>query len=132
MDFSAVKALTFDVFGTVVDWRTGVARHAREIAGARGIEANWEDFADAWRALYPVKMEEVRSGARPWVKLDVLHRESLETIAPRFGLEQLSATELDVLSLAWHELDPGRMPSRDSPVCARSTSWHRCPTAMFP
>ena len=77
MDPASVGALTFDVFGTVVDWRSGIIREGESFGKARGLRVDWEKFADAWRGLYQPAMEEVRSGRRPWVKLDDLHRESL-------------------------------------------------------
>jgi 2-haloacid dehalogenase len=75
-------------FGTVVDWRNGVARDAQRILGPLGYRIDWLAFADAWRALYQPTMEEVRSGREPFVKLDVLHRRMLDRIRPRFGLEK--------------------------------------------
>ena len=69
MSLSAVKALCFDVFGTVVDWRESIAREAGQALGARGIARDWHAFADAWRARYQPAMEEVRSGRRPWARL---------------------------------------------------------------
>jgi len=102
---TGVKALVYDVFGTVVDWRNGVARDAERILKPLGYSLNWIEFADAWRALYQPTMEEVRSGRRPFVKLDVLHREMLEKIRPRFGLEKLDPKVADNLNLAWHRLD---------------------------
>src|SRR5215475_774866 len=86
---TGVKALVYDVFGTVVDWRNGVARDAERILKPLGYSLNWIEFADAWRSLYQPTMEEVRSGRRPFVKLDVLHREMLDKIRTRFGLEKL-------------------------------------------
>ncbi len=100
-----VKALIFDVFGTMVDWRTGVAREAKSILGARGHKLDWTAFADAWRAEYQPAMEEVRSGKIPFAKLDVLHRRMLERIRPKFGLEKIEETALQELNLAWHRLD---------------------------
>jgi 2-haloacid dehalogenase len=104
-----LRALLFDVFGTVVDWRSGVAREAapflsRHSPGATDPFA----FADAWRAAYQPSMEEVRSGRRPFVRLDVLHRENLEAVLAEFGLDlaQVPHAELDDLNLAWHRLDP--------------------------
>jgi 2-haloacid dehalogenase len=99
------KALFYDVFGTVMDWRTGVARESERILSARGHKLDWLKFADAWRALYQASMEEVRSGRRPFVKLDVLHREMLEKIRPQFGLTDLSEDTLADLNLAWHRID---------------------------
>ena len=100
-----VKALVFDVFGTVVDWRSGVAREAQRILKPMGYELDWPAFADAWRAQYGPSMEEIRSGQRPFVKLDILHRENLERILPRFKIEKLDEPTLAELNLAWHKLD---------------------------
>lgn len=99
------KALFFDVFGTMVDWRSGIAREARAILEPQGIAVAWLDFADAWRAEYQPTMEEVRAGRIPFSKLDVLHRRNLDRIRPRFGLEQLDEATLARLNLAWHKLD---------------------------
>src|SRR6202008_1788869 len=105
-----VKAFVFDVFGTLVDWRGGVAREAAGFLERHGRSAQEADaFADAWRALYVPAMEKVRKGERPFVRLDVLHRENLEQqVLPEFGIdsEHVSASELDDLNLAWHRLDP--------------------------
>jgi len=100
-----VKALFFDVFGTLVDWRTGVSREAKSILMPLGISIDWQAFADAWRDEYQPGMEEVRSGRIPYTKLDVLHRQMLQKILPHFGLEKLDAPTLDQLTLAWHRLD---------------------------
>src|ERR1700732_2038970 len=102
---SVVKALFFDVFGTLVDWRTGVSRDAKSILRPRGYAIDWKAFADAWRDEYQPGMEGVRSGRIPYTKLDVLHRRMLQKILPRFGLEKLDAAALDQLTLAWHRLD---------------------------
>jgi 2-haloacid dehalogenase len=100
-----VKALFFDVFGTLVDWRTGVAREAAATLKPLGYSLDWIAFAEAWRAEYQPGMEEVRSGAVPFSKLDVIHRRMLERIRPRFGLEKLDEPVLQALNLAWHRLD---------------------------
>jgi 2-haloacid dehalogenase len=100
-----VKSLFFDVFGTLVDWRTGVARDAASILKPLGISLDWPAFADAWRDQYQPAMEEVRSGRLPYTKLDVLHRRGLQKILARFELEKLDADQLDQLTLAWHRLD---------------------------
>jgi 2-haloacid dehalogenase len=104
-----VKAFVFDVFGTVVDWRGGVAREAAPFLQRHGAAgAQPEDFADAWRARYVPAMRKVISGERPFVRLDVLHRENLVDVLPEFGIDPdaLPAEELDELNLAWHRLDP--------------------------
>jgi 2-haloacid dehalogenase len=103
-----IKALFFDVFGTLVDWRTGVAREARAILKPLGFNIDWSAFADAWRDQYQPGIEEVRSGRIPYTKLDVLHRRMLKDILPRFGLEEISESELNKLTLAWHRLDAWR------------------------
>jgi len=100
-----VKALVFDTFGTVVDWRSGVAREAERILKPMHYELDWLAFADAWRAEYGPSMEEVRSGRRPFVKLDILHRENLERILPQFKIGKLDEATLAELNLAWHKLD---------------------------
>ena len=100
-----VRALFFDVFGTLIDWRTSVAREAENILGMLGHQLDWIAFADAWRAEYQPGMEEVRSGREPFAKLDVLHRQGLVRLLPRFGLQNLSDDVLDDLTLVWHRLD---------------------------
>jgi 2-haloacid dehalogenase len=102
-----VKALVFDVFGTVVDWRTGVAREFAALLPAFG-RADLDPFAlaDAWRGLYQPGMEECRSGRRPWTRLDVLHRESLEKVLAANNIKGVSEGDLDHLNRAWHRLDP--------------------------
>jgi 2-haloacid dehalogenase len=105
----SVRALLFDVFGTVVDWRSGVAREAGPFLARHGKgEADAGAFADAWRKRYQPAMEEVRSGRRPFTRLDVLHRENLDGVLPEFGIDPgaVPAAELDELNLAWHRLDP--------------------------
>lgn len=105
MRTEGVKALFFDVFGTLVDWRSGVANAAQGILEPQGIVLDWIAFADAWRDQYQPAMQAVRSGKIPYTKLDVLHRRTLQKILPQFALEHLKETELDRLTLAWHQLD---------------------------
>jgi 2-haloacid dehalogenase len=101
-----VEALVFDIFGTCVDWRSGIIREVGATARRKGIAVDAAAFADAWRGRYQPSMEMVRSGQRPWTILDVLHRESLDGLLPQFGLEGLTEAERDDLSRAWHRLDP--------------------------
>jgi len=101
---SAPRALFFDVFGTLVDWRTGIAREAEHILAGSGWRCDWIAFADAWRGEYQPAMEEVRAGRIPFSKLDILHRRNLERILPRFGLEGLDENTLAELNRAWHRL----------------------------
>jgi 2-haloacid dehalogenase len=100
-----VKALFFDVFGTLVDWRGSIAKEARTILSPRGVAIDWEGFADAWRAQYQPAMDEVRSGRLPFSKLDVLHRRNLDVILKDFGLDDLDESTRINLNLAWHRLD---------------------------
>lgn len=104
-----VKAMVFDVFGSVVDWRSGVAREAASFLQRHDRpDIDPFAFADAWRGRYQPAMERVRSGGRPFVRLDVLHRENLDDTLRAFGMEPASidTRELDDLNLAWHRLDP--------------------------
>jgi 2-haloacid dehalogenase len=100
-----VKALFFDVFGTLVDWRGGIARESQALLEPLGHTLDWLAFADAWRAEYQPGLEEVRAGRTPFAKLDVLHRRNLERILPRFGVADLPEKTLERLNLAWHRLD---------------------------
>jgi 2-haloacid dehalogenase len=105
-DLSGIRALTFDVFGTVVDWRSGIIRDGEALGRAKGLAVDWARFADAWRGLYQPALSQVRDGTRPWTKLDDLHRESLERLLVEFGIAGLSETEIGALNRAWHRLDP--------------------------
>jgi 2-haloacid dehalogenase len=100
-----VKALFFDVFGTLVDWRAGVAREAMSVLEPLGHSLDWFSLAEAWREQYQPALEQVRSGRVPYSKLDAIHRRMLQNILPRFGLESLDGAALDRLTLAWHHLD---------------------------
>lgn len=106
LDPASVKALVFDVFGTVVDWRTSVAREVEALAKRKGFTVDGPKFADAWRAEYRPSMDRVRSGALPWTNLDALHRMSLNKILVDFRIAGLSESEIDTLSRAWHRLQP--------------------------
>ena len=101
----AVKALFFDVFGTLVDWRSSIAREAEAMLKPLGYALDWLAFADAWRGEYQGAMEEVRAGRIPFCKLDVLHRRNLELILPRFNVDGLNEEQRRELNLAWHRLD---------------------------
>jgi 2-haloacid dehalogenase len=109
MALSDIQALVFDVFGTVVDWRSGIAREAGPFLERHGRkDVSPTAFADAWRMRYQPAMEEVRSCRRPFTRLDVLHRETLEATLNEFDIHTATvpAVELDELNLAWHRLDP--------------------------
>jgi 2-haloacid dehalogenase len=106
-DGTVVRACLFDVFGTVVDWFGGVTADLAAFASARGIAGvDWAQFTLEWRGLHQPAMEEVRGGRRPWVALDVLHRESLVTLLERYGVSGLDAAAVDHINQAWHRLDP--------------------------
>ena len=100
------KALIFDVFGTVVDWRGSVIRELEELGRSKGFDADWPAFADAWRGRYAPSMDRVRSGELPWTRLDDLHRASLDELLDEFRVEGLSEEEKDHLNRVWHRLDP--------------------------
>ena len=100
-----VKALFYDVFGTLMDWRTSIARESEAILRPLGYNLDWLAFADAWRGQYQPAMEEIRSGRAPFVKLDILHRKNLETVMPRFDIAPLPEETMRHLVLAWHRLD---------------------------
>src|SRR5688572_18089812 len=102
-----IRACLFDVFGTVVDWRSSVSRDLAAFARQHGMAPlDWVEFAVEWRKLYQPSMEEVRSGRRPWTILDVLHRESLLRLLERRGIGGLSEADIDHMNRAWHRLDP--------------------------
>jgi 2-haloacid dehalogenase len=101
-----VKALVFDVFGTVVDWRGSSIRELTAFGNGRGLKRDWDQFADEWRGLYQPAMEEVRSGRRPYTILDVLHRESLEKLLEKYEIKGLAEHEIQHLNTIWHRLDP--------------------------
>lgn len=100
------KALLFDVFGTVVDWRTSATRELASFGKSRGLDADWEAFADDWRGLYQPSMEAVRSGQRSFAILDDLHRESLMKLIAKYQLPDFSSTEVEQLVSIWHRLKP--------------------------
>lgn len=102
----AVKALVFDVFGTVVDWRGSIIREVRALARRKKLKLDAAAFADAWRAGYRPAMARVRSGELPWTRIDALHRMILDGLLARFGLQGLIELELDELNRVWHRLEP--------------------------
>ena len=106
MDALTVKALIFDVFGTVVDWRGSVIREGEELGSKKNLDVDWAAFADEWRGRYAPSMDRVRRGELPWANLDALHRASLEELLEEFGGEGLSEEEIDHLNKVWHRLDP--------------------------
>lgn len=106
MAVDSVRALTFDVFGTVVDWRGSIIREGEALNRTKGLTVDWARFADAWRGQYAPSMERVRRGELPWTALDDLHRLSLETLLDDFGIVGLNDAEKDDLNRVWHRLTP--------------------------
>jgi len=104
LPLSGVRALTFDVFGTTVDWRSGVAAEARRLGALSGVHADWERLADAWRALYMPSMNRVRSGELPWTNFDRLHRLSLDQVLREVGADGFDLSAREELTLAWEQL----------------------------
>jgi 2-haloacid dehalogenase len=100
-----LKALIFDVFGTLVDWRTCIARETEAALLPLGLRVDGPAFADAWRAEYQPAMQEVRSGRMPFCKLDALHRRNLDVVLQNFGLDAVDDGTRRHLNLAWHRLD---------------------------
>jgi 2-haloacid dehalogenase len=101
-----VKALVFDVFGTVVDWRSSITREGEKLGKSKGItNVDWEEFADAWRGGYGPSMNLVRTGKLPWTRIDDLHRKVLDELLEKFGIECLTEDEKDDFNKAWHRLD---------------------------
>ena len=99
-----IKAIAFDVFGTVVDWHGGIRAEAGALAAKHGVAGDWAKFASDWRAGYPLAMNRVRNGELDWTRIDGLHRIILEQVAVEHGLGELPPAELDELNRAWHRL----------------------------
>ena len=103
---NSVKALTFDVFGTVVDWRGSIIREGQLLAAKKGYNVDWARFADNWRSGYGPAMNKVRSGELPWTKIDDLHRMILDDLVEEYSLTGMSEAELVHFNEAWHRLSP--------------------------
>jgi 2-haloacid dehalogenase len=102
----SIKALVFDVFGTVVDWRSTIIREGEELARSRGISVDWARFADSWRAGYGPAMDRVRRGELPWTPLDKLHRMILDGLLEKFEIRNLNETDKEKFNRVWHRLNP--------------------------
>jgi 2-haloacid dehalogenase len=100
------KALAFDVFGTVVDWRSSIIRELQEFGRRYGLQQDWPSFADKWRAGYAPAMDRVRRGDLPWTRIDDLHRMILEELLGAAGVTSICVEDVDELNRAWHRLDP--------------------------
>jgi 2-haloacid dehalogenase len=105
-NLSSVKALTFDVFGTVVDWRSSIIKELTALGESKQISADWAAFADKWRGGYAPSMDQVRKGELPWMSIDELHRIVLERLLDEFQIKDISESEIVHLNKAWHRLAP--------------------------
>jgi 2-haloacid dehalogenase len=105
-DTSAVRALVFDTFGTVVDYRSSIIAEGEAFGREKGVNADWATFADAWRSGYAPAMNRVRSGELPWTKLDDLHRQVLDKLLVEYKISGLTEAEIDHFNKAWHRLKP--------------------------
>jgi 2-haloacid dehalogenase len=103
---AGVEAMTFDVFGTVVDWRTSIIREGQVLSLEKGFYLDWESFADAWRSGYGPAMNRVRTGELPWLKIDQLHRMILDDLLVEYDFPAMSEVEIDHLNRVWHRLIP--------------------------
>jgi len=103
---SSIRALTFDVFGTVVDWRGSIIREGRALGKQKNLKADWAAVADAWRDGYKPAMDRVRKRQLPWMSIDQLHRLILDDVLPKLRMDVLTAQDREHLNLAWHRLRP--------------------------
>ena len=101
-----VRAIVFDVFGTLVDWRGSVIAELTALGAARGLSADWNALTDAWRGAYAPSMDRVRRGDQPWTRLDDLHRAALDKLLPEFALDALDEADRRHLNAVWHRLTP--------------------------
>ncbi|MCB0188329.1 MAG: haloacid dehalogenase type II [Caldilineaceae bacterium] len=106
MNLAIIKALLFDVFGTVTDWRSTIIREGEQWGQAKGLHIDWAAFAAAWRAGYAPAMQRVRSGELPWMNIDALHRMILDDLLGQFDIHGLTEEETDHLNRVWHRLEP--------------------------
>ena len=105
-DPASIRALVFDVFGTVVDWRGSIIREGEAMSAAKGLRVDWRGFADAWRQGYQPAMARAMRGEIAWANIDTLHRGILDEVRPRFGLGDLDEDEVENLNRVWHRLAP--------------------------
>jgi 2-haloacid dehalogenase len=105
-EIAGIKALCFDVFGTVVDWRSSLIAEAKALGARKGIAADWEKLVDSWRAGYQPAMNRVRNGELPWTPLDALHRMTLDRLLAEQGIAGFDESDRAALNLSWHRLKP--------------------------
>lgn len=106
MSVAGVKALTFDTFGTVVDWRSSIIEDFRAFGIKKRLDLDWEALVDEWKTAYRPGMDAVRSGKQPWTTVDRIYRVKLDEILPQYGLGGLSEDERVHLNRVWHRLNP--------------------------
>ena len=106
MTVNRIKAVVFDTFGTVVDWRSSITKDFRAFGKQKAIDIPWEAFVDEWRTAYKPGMDAVRSGVWPWTKVGKIYRSKLEAILPKYGVDTLTEDEKSYLNHAWHRLNP--------------------------
>jgi 2-haloacid dehalogenase len=106
MSLDNIKAMTFDVFGTVVDWRRSLIEELRAFGSAKGIVGNWDAFVDQWKTCYKPGMDAVRAGKLPWTNVEGIYRRKLDALLAEYGLHGLSEAEKVHLNRAWHRCSP--------------------------
>ena len=106
MTVNRIKAVVFDTFGTVVDWRSSITEDLRAFGKQKAIDIPWGTFVDEWKTAYKPGMDAVRSGDWPWTKVDKIYRSKLEAILPKYGIDTLTEDEKSYLNHAWHRLNP--------------------------
>jgi 2-haloacid dehalogenase len=102
----SIKALTFDTFGTVVDWRSSIINDLSAFGRTRGLDTDWTAFVDEWKTAYKPGMDKVRKGEWPWTTIDGIYRRALDAMAPRYGLDRLDEASLHHINRVWHRLLP--------------------------
>ena len=102
----AVRAIIFDTFGTIVDWRGSLINSFQCFGTERGLEVPWEKLVDRWRAAYQPSLNRVRRGELEWTILDELHHAALVELLPEFGIASLPEPDLRFLTSCWHRLSP--------------------------
>lgn len=106
MDLSGIQALVFDVFGTVVDWRSNVIAEGEALGRAKGLTVDWAAFANDWRAGYHPGMDRVRRREVPWTTVDVIYRQRLDDLLVKYGISGLTEDEIATFNRVWHRLHP--------------------------
>src|SRR5262245_36973030 len=101
-----IKALTFDTFGTVVDWRSSISADFRAFAKRKKYKVDWVALVDEWKTAYRPGMDAVNNGQQPWTTVDQIYRRKLDELIPKYGLGSLGEQDRDYLNKVWHRLKP--------------------------